>query len=71
MFAVVFLCWALDAETLHSFLLVAHLALEDCGIGRAVFADPVVAFIEAPVPFFHWHRLVAVCAFEESVRILE
>ena len=71
MFAVIFLCWALDAETLHHCLLVAHLALEDCGLGRAIIADPVVAFSEAPVPFFHRCRLVALCAFEEFVSILE
>ena len=71
MLAVIFLRWVLDAETLHNFLLVAHLALEDCGLGHVIIADPVVAFIEAPVPFFHRRRLVAFCAFEELVSILE
>ena len=66
-----FLALALEDETLHHFLLVAHLALEDCGLGNAIIADPVVAFIEAPVPFFHRCRLVAFCAFEEFVSILE
>ena len=66
-----FLCWVLDAETLHKFLLAAHLALEHCGLGRAIIADPVVAFIEAPVPFFHRCRIVAFCAFKEFVSILE
>ena len=70
-FALRFLCWVLDAETLQDFLLFAHLALEDCGIGRAIIADPVVAFIEAPVPFFHRCRLVAFGAFEEFVSFLE
>ena len=70
-FAVIFFCWVLDAETLHNSLLVAHLALEDCGLGRAIIADPVVAFIETPVPFFHRRRLVALCAFQEFVSILE
>ena len=68
---MIFLCLALDAETLHHFLLAAHLALEDFSLGRAISADHVVAFIEAPVPFFHRCRLVAFCAFEEFVCILE
>ena len=58
-FAVICLCWVLDAETLHNSLFDAHLALEDCCPGRAIIADPVVAVIEAPVPFFHRCRLVA------------
>ena len=70
-FALIFLCWVLDAETLQDFLLFTHLAFADCGIGRAIIADPVGAFIEAPVPFFHRCRLVAFRAFEEFVSFLE
>ena len=71
MFAVIFLFWVLDAKTLHHFLLAAHVALEDCGIGRAIIANPAVAFIEALVPFVHRCRLVAFRTFEEFVSILE
>ena len=54
-----FLVLGLDAETLQDFRVAAHLALEDCEIGRAILADPVVAFIETPFHSFIdvglWH----------------